>query len=200
MDKKTNGKKTFRITLLGLMLALEIVFAYIKIPMSSGLVITFNMIPVAIAAVSMGVSGGAIVGGIFGLISFSTCFGWFGGDPFGAILLNTNPVYTFLLCVVTRVLMGVLTALVYKLLSKWSNAYIGFAATGLCAALFNTILFMTALVVLFGQTNEVQGMMAGKSIVLFIITSVGINSVIEMIISTILTGAVGSTLKKAKLL
>lgn len=200
MEKRNSRQKTFRIALLGLMLALEFLFAYIKIPMSSGLCITFNMIPVAIAAVAMGVTGGAIVGGIFGLLSFSTCFGWFGGDAFGALLVSINPLYTFILCVITRLIVGVLTALVYQLISKKINVHAGFVVTGLCAALFNTILFMTALVVLFGNTNEVQGMMAGKSILLFVITSVGINSVIEMVISTVLTGAVGTALKKAKLL
>ena len=110
-----NRKKTFEIALLGLLLALEFVFAYVKIPMASGLCITFNMVPVAIAAIAMGISGGAIVGGIFGLLSFSTCFGWFGGDAFGALLLNMNPFYTFVLCVVTRVMVGALAAAIHKL-------------------------------------------------------------------------------------
>ena len=195
-----NREKTFRITLLGLLLALEFVFAYVKIPMASDLCITFNMIPVAIAAVALGVSGGAIVGGIFGLLSFSTCFGWFGGDPFGAILLNLQPFYTFVLCVVTRILVGVLTALLHKLLKKIIDERICYAVTGLAAALFNTILFMSALVLLFGYTPQVQEMMGGKSFLVFIAASVGINSVIEMVISTVLTGAVGSTLKKARLI
>ena len=59
---------------------------------------------------------------------------------------------------------------------------------------------MSALVLLFGNTAEVQGMVGGKSFLLFIVTSVGINSVIEIVISTVLTGAVGTALKKAKLI
>lgn len=200
MERNNKRNKTFRIALLGLLLALEIVFGYIKIPMASGLYITFNMVPVAIAAVAMGISGGAIVGGIFGLISFSTCFGWFGGDPFGALMVGMYPFYTFCLCFVPRVLVGVLAALVHKVLSKKINNYVSYAITGFCTALFNTILFMSALVLLLGHTAEVQGMVAGKSIIVFIITSVGINSIIEMVISTVITGAVGSTLKKAKLI
>ncbi len=195
-----NRKKTFEIALLGLLLALEFVFAYVKIPMASGLCITFNMVPVAIAAIAMGISGGAIVGGIFGLLSFSTCFGWFGGDAFGALLLNMNPFYTFVLCVVTRVMVGALAAAIHKLISKWVDVRICYMITGLLTALLNTILFMSALVLLFGNTAEVQGMVGGKSFLLFIVTSVGINSVIEIVISTVLTGAVGTALKKAKLI
>lgn len=195
-----NRKKTFEIALLGLLLALEFVFAYVKIPMASGLCITFNMVPVAIAAIAMGISGGAIVGGIFGLLSFSTCFGWFGGDAFGALLLNMNPFFTFVLCVVTRVMVGALAAAIHKLISKWVDVRICYMITGLLTALLNTILFMSALVLLFGNTAEVQGMVGGKSFLLFIVTSVGINSVIEIVISTVLTGAVGTALKKAKLI
>lgn len=195
-----NRKKTFEIALLGLLLALEFVFAYVKIPMASGLCITFNMVPVAIAAIAMGISGGTIVGGIFGLLSFSTCFGWFGGDAFGALLLNMNPFYTFVLCVVTRVMVGALAAAIHKLISKWVDVRICYMITGLLTALLNTILFMSALVLLFGNTAEVQGMVGGKSFLLFIVTSVGINSVIEIVISTVLTGAVGTALKKAKLI
>ena len=195
-----NRKKTFEIALLGLLLALEFVFAYVKIPMASGLCITFNMVPVAIAAIAMGISGGAIVGGIFGLLSFSTCFGWFGGDAFGALLLNMNPFYTFVLCVVTRVMVGALAAAIHKLISKWVDVRICYMITGLLTALLNTILFMSALVLLFGNTAEVQGMVGGKSFLLFIVTSVGINSVIEIVISTVLTGAVGTALKKATLI
>ncbi|MBR6809618.1 MAG: ECF transporter S component, partial [Clostridia bacterium] len=145
-------------------------------------------------------SGGAIVGGIFGLLSFSTCFGWFGGDAFGALLLNMNPFYTFVLCVVTRVMVGALAAAIHKLISKWVDVRICYMITGLLTALLNTILFMSALVLLFGNTAEVQGMVGGKSFLLFIVTSVGINSVIEIVISTVLTGAVGTALKKAKLI
>ena len=148
-----NRKKTFEIALLGLLLALEFVFAYVKIPMASGLCITFNMVPVAIAAIAMGISGGAIVGGIFGLLSFSTCFGWFGGDAFGALLLNMNPFYTFVLCVVTRVMVGALAAAIHKLISKWVDVRICYMITGLLTALLNTILFMSALVLLFGITG-----------------------------------------------
>ncbi|MBR3906268.1 MAG: ECF transporter S component [Clostridia bacterium] len=195
-----NRKKTFEIALLGLLLALEFVFAYVKIPMASGLCFTFYMVPVAIAAFAMGIRGGAIVGGIFGLLSFSTCFGWFGGDAFGALLLNMNPFYTFVLCVVTRVMVGALAAAIHKLISKWVDVRICYMITGFLTALLNTILFMSALVLLFGNTAEVQGMVGGKSFLLFIVTSVGINSVIEIVISTVLTGAVGTALKKAKLI
>ena len=39
------------------------------------LAITFNIIPVAISAITMGPVGGAIAGAVFGLTSFGQCIG-----------------------------------------------------------------------------------------------------------------------------
>lgn len=68
------------------------------------------------------------------------------------------------------------------------------------SAFLNTVFFMTALVVLFGNTDYVQGLMGGKNVIVFICTFVGINAVCEMISSTILTGAIGAALSKARLI
>ena len=97
MSKTTvrNGKVA-RMTLLAMLTAVLIVLGYVNIPMPMGLSITFNMIPVAIAAMAMGVPGGAIIGGAFGLISFLQCFGVFGSSPLGAALVNINPVLMFI--------------------------------------------------------------------------------------------------------
>ena len=59
---------------------------------------------------------------------------------------------------------------------------------------------MTLLVGLFGNTEYVQGLMGGKNVIVFICTFVGINAVCEMISSTILTGAIGAALSKARLI
>ena len=59
---------------------------------------------------------------------------------------------------------------------------------------------MTALVLLFGNTEYVQGLIAGRNVIVFICSFVGINAVFEMIASTVITGFVGFALYKAKLI
>ena len=61
------------------------------------------MVPVIVGAIVMGPASGAILGGVFGCISFWECFG---RSQFGAMLLGINPIYTFLVCVPTRILAG----------------------------------------------------------------------------------------------
>ena len=62
MTNNTRRTKVARMTLLAMLVAILIVLAYVNIPMPMGLSITFNMIPVAIAAIAMGLPGGMIVG------------------------------------------------------------------------------------------------------------------------------------------
>ena len=176
MANNTRRTKIARMTLLAMLVAVLIVLAFVNIPMPMGLSITFNMIPVAIAAIAMGFPGGMIVGGAFGLISFLQCFGIFGSSALGA-------------------------ALVYKGLGKTRMPlYVRSAITGFSAAFFNTLFFMGLLVLLFGNTPELADKIAAKGVILYIITSVGINAVVEMAVAALVTGAACVTLKKARLI
>ena len=193
--------KIAQLTLLAMLTAILVVLGLVNIPQPAGLSITFNMIPVAIAAIAMGLPGGAIIGGAFGLISFLQCFGILGFSAMGAALVGVSPVLMFIQRFCSRVLVGILTALVYKALdNRGVKAQISCTITGFAAAFFNTLFFMTLLVLLFGRTEYMQNIIAGRSVMAFIIASVGINAVVEMIVAAVVTGAVGTALKKSRLI
>ena len=201
MTTTDRRKRVTRMTLLAMLVAVLIVLAFVNIPMPFGLSITFNMIPVAIAAMAMGISGGLIIGGAFGLISFLQCFGVFGFSALGAALVNYGPVLMFIQRFVSRVLVGLLAALVYRGMGKTrAPLYLKGAVTGFCAAFFNTLFFMGLLVLLFGGTPQLQDSIAAKGVILYIVSSVGINAVVEMAVAALVTGAAGAALKKARLL
>ena len=197
----TRRTKIARMTLLAMLVAVLIVLAFVNIPMPMGLSITFNMIPVAIAVMAMGMSGGLIIGGAFGLISFLQCFGIFGSSALGAALVSYNPFLMFVQRFVSRALVGALTALVWSALKKTAlPLYVRGAITGFSAAFFNTLFFMSLLVLFFGSTDKLAGPIAEKGVFLYIITSVGINAVVEMIVAAVVTGAAGVALKKARMI
>ena len=206
MTNTTRRTKLARMTLLAMLVAVLIVLAYVNIPMPMGLSITFNMIPVAIAAMAMGLPGGMIIGGAFGLISFLQCYGIFGVSGMGVALVTANPGFGFACLMfiqrfVSRGLVGVLAALVYRGISRTkAPLYVRGLATGFAAALFNTIFFMTLLVLLFSQTAYMQNAMAGRSVLAYLVASVGVNAVVEMIVAAVVTGAAGVALKKARLI
>ena len=201
MTNNTRRTKVARMTLLAMLVAILIVLAYVNIPMPMGLSITFNMIPVAIAAIAMGLPGGMIVGGAFGLISFLQCFGIFGTSALGAALVNISPVLMFVQRFVSRLMVGVIAALVYRGMCKTkAPLYLRGAVTGFSAAFFNTLFFMSLLVLLFGSTPQLADKIAAKGVIMYIITSVGINAVVEMIVAAVVTGAAGVALKKARMI
>lgn len=190
------------IVLLGLLTAIIAVFSFTpigSIPVGP-LVITLNIIPIAIAAITMGPIGGAIIGGVFGIFSFLQCFGIGILSGMGAILVEINPVFAFIQRFVPRLLDGFLAGLIFQLLSKLTDVRISCFVTGFFTALMNTAFFMLSLVFLFGNTDYVQGLMKGKSVIPFIISFVGVNALVEMIVCTLITGAVGTALFKAKLI
>lgn len=179
---KTKKISTTRLVELALLTAIIVLMTFTPIGYikTLGLSITLMVIPVTVGAIIIGPAGGAVLGGVFGITSFIQCFG---ADPFGAALLSINPVYTFIMCMVPRILMGWLTGLIFLGIKKVDKTKaISFAAASLAGPLLNTILFMSTLVLFFYRTEFIQGFVtdlgAGNA-VMFIILFVGLNAVAE---------------------
>lgn len=160
------------------------------------LAISFNMIPVAIGAIALGPIGGMILGGMFGITSFLQCLGIGGISAMGVVLFEISPVLAFVQRFVPRLLAGLLSGFVYQGVKKISTKSVACFATGFAAALLNTVLFMTALVLLFGNIEYVQNLMGGKNVILFICSFVGVNAVVEMFAASLIVGVVGKVLSK----
>ena len=199
MNKNTSA--TVKLVTIGLLTAILLLMAYTPLGyLNIGpLAITFNMIPVAIAAITMGPAGGAAVGAVFGMTSFLQCIGIGGTSAMGAMLFSINPFLAFVQRMVPRVLDGFLLGYIFQGTRKHTNGFVASSVTGFFGAFLNTVFFMSSLVLLFGNTPYMQDMIGGRNIILFICATVGINAVFEMIASTVITGAVGSALIKAHL-
>ena len=59
---------------------------------------------------------------------------------------------------------------------------------------------MGALVLLFGNTDYVQDLMAGRSVIVSLCALVGVNAVVEMLASTFISGVLGKGLQAAKMI
>lgn len=150
---------------------------YLKIGI---LEITFITIPVIIGAILLGKGAGAFFGGVFGITSFIQCFGM---SAFGAALLAINPFFTFVLCVVPRILAGFLCGLIFELLNKIrKDGVVPMAISSLSCAVFNTVLFTTSVILMFGRTEYIQTMRGGKGVLDFMAAFVGINGLVEALV------------------
>lgn len=188
----TVRNKTLRLTQLAMLSAIIIVMAftplgYLKLgPLS----ITFLTIPVVLGAILMGPLDGAILGVVFGATSFIQCFGL---DVFGTTLLGINPVFTFILCFLPRILIGLISGYTLIGLNKTrANQTFTYALSALIGALTNTVFFVGFLILLFGQSDYIQSF--GANIIAIIGVLVTTNSLIEAVACTVIVTILAKTL------
>lgn len=196
--KTITNSRTLKMVQLALFTAIILLMAftpigYIKTP---GLEITLLVVPVAVGAIILGPTSGAILGGVFGLTSFIQCFG---ASPFGAALLGISPVGTFIVCMVPRILMGWMTGLIFIGLKKWDKTRsISHVVANLAGPLLNTVFFMTTLILFFYNTEFIQGIAAGygtTNIFAFSAAFVTINGLIEAGVCFVLGTAISKALE-----
>ncbi len=204
-QKNTENKGYIRnLVLLSLLSAVLILMAftpigYLKIGLLS---ITFNVIPVAIGAVAIGIKGGTILGFVFGVTSFIQCFGT---DPFGTTLFGISPFGTIMVTVVARVLMGISVGALFFVMGKIiKNKFACFTVAGLLSGVLNTVFFMGFLILFFGETEYIKNLWEqiapNGNALAFSAAFVTINAVFEWLAATLITPAILIALYKAKLL
>ena len=186
--KTPSRSSALRITELAVLSAIIILMAftplgYLKVgPLS----ITFLVIPVVLGAILLGPADGAILGAVFGATSFAQCFGM---DAFGTTLLNLNAAYTFLMCFVPRILIGLVSGYLVIWLEKLKlNKFTAFALAGLAGALTNTVFFVGLLLAFFGQTPFIKSF--GDTVFKVIGVLVTTNSLVEAISCTVIVAVV----------
>lgn len=185
---------------LGLLAAIELILAYTPLGYlkTFGLEISFLMIPVTVGAVVMGPSAGAVLGSLFGLTSFATCFG---ASAFGAALLSISPLATFFTCVGARTAAGWLCGLFYQKLSRLSvQKELAIGGASLVGPLLNTTFFMGALVGFFYSSSFIQNMAAqlgAAGPLSFIIGFVGLQGAVEAAVCFVVSGAICRALSKS---
>lgn len=205
MPVENIGKKridTKRLVQLGMLAALMIVMEFTGIgiiPIGFGFEITILMIPVVIGAMAVGKGGGAILGGVFGLLSLWECFG---KSAFGTFLFGLNPFATILICLVPRILAGFLSGVIFELLKTHDKTkllcYGGAALTG---SLVNTILFVGGVIAVFWNNTEfittmIEWGMPTESFMVFAWGIVGVNGIIEAIFNTIIGAGIAKVINK----
>ena len=197
MRNKTTQNTRYMVEL-ALMAAIIFLMAFTPLGYfrTPGLSITFLTVPVAVGAIILGPKGGAICGLTFGITSLIQCFM---GGSFGSMLLSINPVGTAITCVVPRVLEGFLCGIVFQGIRKVSknSAYL---AASLACPLLNTVLFMSAVVLIFYQTEYIQGFVEALGVtnpLMFVVAFVGLQGLIEAGVCFLIASAVSRTLAVA---
>lgn len=192
-NRKRTNKKIKKLAVTSILAALIVVMSftplgYLKI--GQAVAITFIPIPVVIGAIVCGSAVGSVLGAVFGITSLIQCFGM---DPFGTTLMSIHPLFTSILCLIPRILMGLCSGLIFKLLNKKSNnTIVKYGISSLSGGFLNTLFFVGFLIVLFKNTDYLKSF--GENIIAIISTIVTINAVIEWIACLIIGTAVAKAI------
>ena len=180
-----------------ILLAFTPMLGYIKIgPLS----ITTVAIPVIIGSILLGPYYGMLLGFVFGMTSFLQCFM---GDAFGAALVGISPVRTFVTCIVPRVLVGLVPALLFRLIMKrpTNSRTVAVFVSALAGSLTNTVFFLGFLGLLFGNTSYIKDMQTaagGISLFALLVSFAGINAILEAVAVAIIAPPVYFALQPRK--
>lgn len=197
MNKKSDIKW---LTQTALLIAIQLVMKAVglgSVPVGP-LYMSFLTLPIAIGAMICGPACGAILGGVFGAVSFKDALT--GGSVMTSSLMLVSPINTFILCFVTRVLMGWLCGVVFRACKKADKKRIWCWFAGAASApLLNTLFFMGYLCLAFYGCDYVQTLAAklgAANPIAFIALLVGIQGLIEVLVCGILGGVITRTLAK----
>ncbi|MBQ3848248.1 MAG: ECF transporter S component [Clostridia bacterium] len=193
MSEKKTGRffTTYNLVLLGIFAAILLLLSFTPLGyLKIGIIeISFLAIPVAICACYLGKWGGLILGTIFGLTSFFQCLGY---SAFGTALMGINGFYTFIVCVVSRVLMGFLAGLIADAFrsEKPATRHIKYVVVSIATPVMNTLFFCGLLALLFGKIPVTIGDMEINVITAVVVPAVTLNGIVEAVAGAIIGTAV----------
>lgn len=197
---KNVNTRTRVMTRVALLVAIELAMKLIglgSVPMGP-LYMSFLTLPVAVGAITMGPAVGAVLGGVFGAVSFYDAIT--GASAMTGALFQVSPLHTFILCVGMRVLMGAGVGLVFRLLKKLDRSKSwSYILSAMCAPAFNTLFFMGYIVLAFYGSDYVQNLVSVKGAanpLMFVVLLVGVQGVAEFLVSGILGGVVARAVAK----
>lgn len=191
-------EKIYEMSLLAILIAVILLMSFTPIGYikTFGLEITLLVIPVVIGAICLGPKGGLILGATFGISSFLQCV--LGLSPFGATLLSINPIWTFILCIIPRTLMGYLVGIIFNALNKlFKHDIFAHIIASVSGALLNTLFFMSTLCLFFYNSDYILSLreiLGSNNVISFVILFVGINGIVEVAVNFLIGAIVTKTL------
>lgn len=186
MEKKFFSSKN--VALLGILTALVIVLQLFgsAIPMF-GITLNFSLIPIALAGILLGYVGGAIVGFVCGLVVFITT-AIMGGEPVTANLFQTDPVILTIMCIGKTTVAGLVSGLIYKLISKRNN-FVAVSVGSIAIPVINTTIYVLGMLLMKDSLIAYMGWDFNSIWLVFatILSIIWLNFVLEMVITIIFT-------------
>ncbi len=205
---RKNRKQILFLCQFSILLAIEIIVCFTPLgtlPSLGMLSATLSHVPVIITALILGTKAGTLMGFAFGMCSFIY---WTFVAP-GAFSFLYTPFYTLgeysgnfgslLICFVPRILIGVVTALTMKGLTKlFKNEFAAATIAGVAGTLTNTLLVLGGIYIFFGTEYYSMAVAdSSQTLLAFLGMVILTNGLPEAAIGGIAASAIGVPVKKA---
>lgn len=162
--------------LTAIIIVLQLIGSYIKFGQFS---ISLVLIPIVLGAALFGVASGTWLGLAFGIVVLIS------GDA--ALFMTINPIGTVITVLLKGVLAGAASAAAYRLVEKKSRFAAVLLASFVCPVV-NTGVFLLGCLVFF--MDYIRDLAGDSNVLVYMIVSfVGINFVIELVINLVLNPA-----------
>ncbi|KIM18370.1 membrane protein [Apilactobacillus kunkeei] len=188
--------KTYKMNILSVFIAIIIVQTSIpglgNIPIGP-LSVTIIPITVVLAAIVLGTKDGAIVGGVWGLITFVRAF-WWPTSPL-AIYVFTNP----LVSILPRILVGLVAGLIFTRLYKPNKPYrMYMSITGFVSSIVNTVVLLGLVYIFYrGDAFNIYHINVDQLLPYLLFVALT-NGLVEAFLSSVLVPVIGSPLLKIR--
>lgn len=186
--KSANTRKTLRLTQLSLLVAIQLILTltplgYILVPPISA---TIMHIPVIVGAILLGPGAGALLGSVFGLTAMwkastaATAVTDMAFSPF----LSGKPLQSLVMCVVTRILLGLIAAWLYQAFRRLfkGRATPAILLSSILATFCHTVTVLGCLALFFSEFGV--GLMAA------VLTACSITGLIEIGLAALVSVAI----------
>lgn len=196
---RRRNQKIRQLTQMSLLIAIVLVMwqtplGYLRTPILS---LSFLTVPVAVGAVVMGPTAGAVLGLVFGLTSFADTF-MAGGMK--AILFGLNPFGCIVVTVVSRLLCGWLCGVVFAALDKVrKGSRLAYILGAFSCPLFNTVFFMGFIMLFYYNTDYIQGFCTTYNVsnpFALVLAMVGVQGLIELLVCGTLAALISKAVKR----
>lgn len=169
-------KQIVRLVLLAIFCAISVVLQAIANNFSiGGYPIALALVPIAISAILLGPSGGAIVGFVWGAFILLI-------DPSCAVFFEYSVIGTLILVVSKGTLAGFVSGVICQLL-KNKNIFFAMVISSIICPIINSLVFRVGEVIFFLP-------MLGESVGAVIISLFGVSFILEVGISAVLSPAI----------
>ncbi len=203
----TNKKRipTRTLTILGILTALEAIIAFTplgSLPIGP-VVATLAHIPVILAGVTLGLSAGAYMGAVFGLLSFivftfipqpvSFIF-----TPFYSVGEFSGNAWSLVIVFVPRILLGVLAGLLVKVIEKADRSkLLAYTFAAAVSSLLHTLLVLFGIYFFFGPEFAKLNTWAYESLLGLLFAGIVFpNGIAEAILAVVLVVPIAKALER----